>query len=70
MGILEFLLSQLIPIAVALLKNYGLPALEKAFPSLVPLITEILAILNGQAPSEEMKAASDHFNNLISQKRK
>lgn len=56
----------LINLGVFIVKTYGIPYLESKFPALVPLLAEILAILNGQQPSTHLQAAGDHYNSLKS----
>lgn len=68
----QWLISILIPFVVGLLKSYAVPALEAKWPALIPIVNEILNLVgqgstsNAVAPSAELKAAGDHFNNLCS----
>ncbi len=69
--VLNLLITYLIPLALSILQQYGIPALEQKFPTLIPLINEIITLL-GQTtpvPSAELKSASDHFNGLLSAKK-
>jgi hypothetical protein len=66
MGILNYVLQYLVPLAVNVILQYGVPALEQQFPSLVPLINAILGVLKGGSVPAELHSASDHYNALVS----
>jgi hypothetical protein len=58
------LLSILLPVVLNLIKNYGVPLVEQKWPSLTPIINEILAVLGGSTPSTNLQSAAEHFNKL------
>lgn len=68
----QWLISMMIPFVIGLLKSYAIPALEAKWPSFIPIVNEILALMgqgsaaNTSPPTPMLKAAADHYNNLCS----
>lgn len=57
----RWLIQIAISAAVSVIKQYGIPLLEKDFPSLTPLLEELLCMLSGSCPSPALKSAGEHF---------
>lgn len=55
-------ISWVLPIVLNLLRTYGVPAIERQWPSLTPIIEEILLILGGKPPTLAMHSAAKEFN--------
>jgi len=64
--LVNLILNYVVPIAVSIIKNYGIPALEQKFPALVPLLTELLTLLGGTTtnPTPALHAAAEHYKAL------
>jgi len=62
----SWLVLILVNFGVGLVNRYGIPFVEKNWPFLVPLIEEIVAVIKGIKPSENLKKVSDHYNELCS----
>lgn len=61
----DWIVSVLLPFAVSLIEKYGIPALEQRFPSLIPLINAVLALIGGGDPHPALQGTADHFNSLV-----
>ena len=60
----QWLIGMLIQLGVFIVEHYGVPYLETAFPKLVPLLDEILAIIRGKGlvvPSNALKDCAQGY---------
>lgn len=59
------ILGWILPLFLKAVTQIGLPAIEKEWPSLIPIINEIIKVLGGTPPSASLKTVSNHYNALV-----
>lgn len=59
----QWLLEILVSLGVKIIERFGVPYLEAKYPALIPILSDILKVINGvtPVPSEELHQVASYY---------